>query len=55
MSFNNSPVTDNDRDLVSEDRRGKLKMEDDKGKEEVVDKLRHSKHEMTSGPPQHSE
>lgn len=36
MSFSNSPVTDNDRDLVSEDRRGKLKMEDDKGRRKLL-------------------
>ena len=36
MSFSISAVTDNDRDLVSEDKKGKLKMEHDKGRRKLL-------------------
>lgn len=44
-------VTCNDGDIVSEDKKEKLKVEDDEG-DKVVDKLRLLKHEMISGPPE---
>lgn len=36
MSFSISAVTDNDRDLVSEDKKGKLKIGDDMGRRKLL-------------------